>query len=348
MSDKLLLPVIEHLKSGLAISSHMGCTLNCAYCLLYSGSGKGNRVRMVSTADELIRRLKEPDSLFLDGMTPLFINNRTDPFLPEVEKNTFRILDLLAENGVRSPVVLVSKMTPSASLQAYCKALPLMFIYSYSALREDANYHSIGKISRLTSFLDPVSLFHYMRPIIPGKNDDLGMLWNTIRTFADAGFSGTIVSGIRITRGNYRYLSSNPASADSHKLLPHTVYDSLLQDLALSGLCYPLFRHTSCAIDSFMKRGNRLGYYQWDHHCNPGCLNRFRCASAYALTDEARAGIAAKFPKMVFSYDADHGDMIIETPVSQEITAFLKNAYGIRVTAKKLILSPSEEVLADG
>lgn len=50
---------------------------------------------------------------------------------------------------------------------------------------------------------------------------------------------------------------------------------------------------------------------------------------------------------MKFTYAVDRG-ITIETPVSQEVTAFLKNAYGVRVSAKELLLSPSEEVLIGG
>jgi DNA repair photolyase len=95
MSDRSFFPIIEHLKSGLSISSHSGCSLSCAYCLLHTGKNDDNYVQFVEGADAIINRLKEPQSLFLNGMTPLFINNRTDPFLPEVEKYTFQILDML-------------------------------------------------------------------------------------------------------------------------------------------------------------------------------------------------------------------------------------------------------------
>lgn len=347
MSDKSPFQAIEHLKSGLSLSTQVGCPLSCAYCLLHAGNDKGKAVKTIATADDLVNKLMQPETLFLNGMTPLFINNRTDPFLPEVTEQTFHILDLLIDHNICSPVVLVSKLIPPLSLRDYFAALPLMFIYSYSALEEDINYLDLKKVERLTQQLPARHLYHYMRPIIPGRNDNLSTLLKTLQVFGKAGFSGSIVSGIRITQGNRLNLGDVTETPSAHKLLEPNLYNGLLSDSVLSALQYPLFRHTSCAIDSFMMRGNRLGYYHRNGHCDPNCKNGSRCANPYRLSLSSYNQIVVRFPSIKIEYAVDQG-LTIETPVSQEATAFLKNAYGVRVAVNELILSPSEEVLIGG
>ena len=107
MSDSRSFQSIEHLKSGLSISTQIGCPLSCDYCLLHAGSDDGNVIKTITTANDLVDKLTQPQTLFLNGMTPLFINNRTDPFLPEVAEHTFHILDQLIDRKICSPVVLV-------------------------------------------------------------------------------------------------------------------------------------------------------------------------------------------------------------------------------------------------
>ena len=337
---------IEHLKSGLSLSSRSGCPLDCAYCLLHAGDSNGKRVSVLDAPDTLVARLMRPETLFLNGKTPLFLNNRTDPFLPEVVPDTFRMLHLLAKNAVRSQVVLVSIFFPPDERVEYCEKLSLMFIYSYSAIEDDFNFNDISRIREITRTFPAGHLFHYLRPIIPGRNDNMTSLRKVLLLFYDAGFSGSILSGIRVTRGNLAYLNGTAEEISAHKFFSPRVYQTLLEDPAISNRHYALFRHTSCAIDFFMKRANRLGYFLREGHCNPKCKNRENCEAAPCFSHpELRKCISDRFPNMKFALGTD--GVAIQTPVSQEVTAFLKNAYGIRVTAEHLLLSPSEEVLSD-
>lgn len=346
MSDRNF-QTIEHLKSGLSLSSRSGCPLGCAYCLLHAGSAEGRQVRILDTPEALVARLLQPQSLFRNGMTPLFLNNRTDPFLPQAAPDTLRMLELLAGNGVRSPVVLVSKFFPPEALRQFCGALPVMYVYSYSGLVGDFNFGDLDRIETATQVFPAERLYHYLRPVIPGRNDNPARLREILLRFADAGFSGSILSGIRVTAGNRDYLSEPLEAVSAHKLLSPHIYNRLLEDPALSRRGYPLFRHTSCAIDSFMRRANRLGYYARNGHCDSRCRNRVRCEAAAQVSGPAlRAEISARFPDLEFTCGEE--GVHIQSPVSQEVTAFLKNAYGIRVSADHLLLSPSEEVLTDG
>lgn len=341
MSEFKKYNTIEHLKSGISISTHTGCTLGCPYCLLHAGEAEP-KVTATGTPEQLVSALLAKDSLFLDGMTPIFINNRSDPFLPEVRNSTIHLLSLLAEAKTRSPIVLVSKLLPNTPLFGLCKSLRILFFYSYSNIPEDANYRMLQSLEQFDGLVPQESRFHYFRPVIHGKNDDPAAMGNVIRMFSSAGFRASVISGIRITRENARFVgTAMKAETGAHKILDDTLF---LQLQRLPGLRqdYMLFRHTSCAIDSFLHRRNRLGYYGRMSHCSAACPNQTNCASDVCFSSRAYTEIAERFPDMQFL--TNDGGINITSPVSQEITAFLKNAYGMHVQAEHEVLSPSEEV----
>lgn len=346
MSNETALLPLEHLKSGLALSSHTGCTLRCPYCLLFADGSLNAEVVPLATAGELVGLLNRPDALFLNGMTPIFVNNRTDPFLPQVREETIRILEAFVAAGVRSPVVLISKFFPPVSLKEFCRRLPLMFILSYSGLPEDFNFGILQKLDGIDRVVPAQNRFHYMRPIIPKKNDDPGVLTETLCRFADAGFSGSILSGLRITESNCRYAGFEKSDAGAHKRFDSDLFESVLASDKIRDRQYPLYRHTSCAIDAFMERPNRLRYFNRPGHCSRYCGNRVNCGQRSPDLQEICAQLSERFPEMEFSGE---GNAIrIRSEVSQEITAFIKNAFGVPVQADRLTLSPSEEVLSGG
>ena len=312
--------------------------------MLFADSSLKAEVVHLADADNLIKLIKKPDTLFINGITPIFVNNRTDPFLPQVQKETIRILEALISAGIQSPVVIISKLLPHTSLKEFCRQLPLMFIFSYSGLPEDFNYDVLQKIDVIDQLVPPKNRFHYMRPIIPKKNDDIGEITEILSRFADTGFSGSILSGLRITEGNYKYAGFEKNDASAHKRFDSTLYDTILTSFQVKNNNYALYRHTSCAIDAFMERPNRLRYLNKSGHCNPYCKNRINCERLVPNLSDICEQLSNRFPEMDFCCE---GNLIhIHNNVSQEITAFIKNAFGVQVLADKLTLSPSEEVLA--
>ena len=90
--DKKEANLIEYLKSSISISSYSGCTINCKYSIL---SSLKNRLDVVKVFDEeqLVEDLFQ-NKFFVKDFTPVTINNRTDPFLNKIVKeSTFKILD---------------------------------------------------------------------------------------------------------------------------------------------------------------------------------------------------------------------------------------------------------------
>lgn len=335
--------MIEHLKSGLSISTHVGCTMSCSYCVLSSLHGFKNGPRQDAQSKDIVKDLLSGRELFLNGQTPLIINNRTDPMLPTVQSETHALLEALVNAGITSPVLLISKFPPNGLLTQYFDRLPLMHIYSYSNLTGDFNYRLVeDHLRKIQKCVPQKSRFHYYRPIIPGQNDDPDRMMGCLKMFHDAGFSGTIMTGLRITSNN-RNLVDSTSFDPQHKLLQRGFYLGILKRLEQEGIDYPVFRHTSCAIGSFQKKGCKLRYFQRDDHCNPRCVNTPHCALwSYIEQDQLLHELSARFGPAFQAEFRNSSILTVHSEITQEQSAFIKNAYGIGVEAKHLVLSPSE------
>lgn len=341
---------IEHLKSGLAISTHMGCPLGCTYCVLdMLPNYKGCVKRLIMPPELLEKALKQSGSLFLDGNTPIIINNRTDPFLPEVIEDTLEILKRLSELQIQSPVVLVSKIIPPAGLPRFCEKLNLLFFYSYSNIQTDFNYGHLGKIDILRERIGAGRLFHYYRPVIPDVNDNLAEMNHTISRFSEAGFSGSIISGLRVTRknSNLLFVKDSKQYERHHKLLQDELYVRIQDERKKTLYEYPVFRHTSCAIDYYMNRRNRLNYFNQSNHCYVECPNYENCSESETPDyEETMRKIMEKLNKKI-QYKIISETIIIEECLNQEEVAFMKNAFGVKVICSNISPSLSEEYIAN-
>lgn len=336
--------MIEHLKSGLSVSTHVGCTMSCSYCVLSSLHGFENGPRQDAQPEQLVQNLLSGRELFVNGQTPLILNNRTDPMLPSVQKATRELLEALAEAGITSPVLLISKFPPNPWLTPYFDRLRLMYIYSYSNLPGDFNHRLLEEhLKQIREYVPRESRFHYFRPIIPGQNDDPDRMLECLEKFRDAGFSGTVMTGLRITANNRNLIDAAATYDPQHKLLQRGLYPEILKRMAQAGIDYPVFRHTSCAIGAFLKRGCKLRYFGREDHCDPRCANAARCALGGGVEPEQlMAQLSARFgPDFRAEFQTD-SILTIHSEITQEQSAFLKNAYGIGVEARNMVLSPSE------
>ena len=82
---------LEYLKTYLSINSFVGCPIGCTYCFLSPlGISPSEPVRVIGEP-ELVKDLKS-SKYFVPHQTILSLNNRTDPFLPGlVKESTFKI-----------------------------------------------------------------------------------------------------------------------------------------------------------------------------------------------------------------------------------------------------------------
>lgn len=334
--------MIEHLKSGLSLSTHIGCNMGCSYCIL--SILKDFKTGPIIEEDEevLIKRLKDSATLFKDGETPLIINNRTDPMHGMVVDSTIKLLQKLKEKKIQSPILIISKFAPDERLKSFFVSLNIMYIYSYSNIDTDFNFSKLEvDIENIVNIVPAGNRFHYYRPVIPGLNDNLIQVLECLKKFAAGGFNGSIVTGLRVNANNKDMIGKQEVNTQHKYLREHTYSDILkCSEEAVHG--YSIFRHTSCAVALFSHRRCKLNYFMRNDHCNIHCKNYGICQKGVDIDkDLIIFELQSKFGKS-FKMDFEGDELIIFCDVSQEEIAYIKNVYGISVSADNIIFSPSE------
>lgn len=126
---------IEYLKSGLSVNTHVGCGLGCSYCILTTSINQfPHHPICINSAKTIYEQITSNNSLFVNGLTPVYVNNRTDPFLPSVIEQTYEVLKLFSIHKISSPIILISKLAPDYRFAEYCQRLNILFFYTYSGL----------------------------------------------------------------------------------------------------------------------------------------------------------------------------------------------------------------------
>ena len=336
---------IEHLKSGLSINTHIGCPLGCKYCVLDSLESFPKSPVYIKSAKDLVDSLYSGGVVYLPNLTPLYVNNRTDPFLPSVIDSTYDVLSELENRNCASPILLITKMSPDSRITHFCNRLNLLIFYSFANL-PGWDYNSDPQIlknnlRKLVEYIPRKNLFHYYRPIIPRVNDHYDSL---VQVMEEVGrfFRATCFGGIRITRCNQDLIGITKYDK-KHKYLQDNV-NQTIKSLS-SNTDTIVFRHTSCVISYFMGRRNPFGYFNNETHCfGKQCVNYHLCNCDISYLD---IGILENSIQKITntSFSVNNKRIVFDGPVSQEAIACIRNAFGLDIVANQIILCPSEQMI---
>jgi DNA repair photolyase len=349
---------IEHLKSGLSINTHFGCPLKCKYCVLSTIEGHSGRPQKCIELDELKERMKSTNLYYINGKTPIYINNRTDPFLPEVIDSTYRVLEFLCDIGIKSPIMLITKIKPDSRIIPFMVKLNIMFFYTYSGLPKGIDYNSNSIIHEMNmeailKYIPKKNRFLYLRPVLPNLNDNPIILENVLKNVGTH-FDSIVMGGIRILDNNKQIIEDlcgiNLKEFDSH----HKLFDAKLYQLLLkyqSIYKINILRHTSCAIANFLKEKNKISYFGKKDHCDESCNNYSNCYKGGNSKDDSTIKNEIKYYCDKFGYDVNEFrndyQIYIEGRVSQEFIAAIKCAFGYEIIADSVELSPSERIFVN-
>lgn len=335
---------IEYLKSGLSVNTHVGCGLGCSYCILTTSIDQfPHHPVCINSAKDIYERISANNSLFVDGLTPIYINNRTDPFLPTVMESTYEVLELFSRHNISSPIILISKLAPDQRFRKYCQDLNILFFYTYSGLT-GLDYNSDDNINKrnLADILKNVPFknrYHYLRPLIPGYNDSPSKIESILKLMGSK-FRATVAGGIRVNNDNAETFGI--AEYDKHhKLLAHTAWEMMSEIARRRDLI--VLRHTSCAISVHMEMPNKLRYFNNPYHCAmEKCTNFKHCAHRYTFNKSLIEHLIEQRTSAHFIWNGD-AELVFTDPVEQELIAFLKSTFGLSAKANRIILSPSEQ-----
>lgn len=338
--------MIEHLKSGLSISTHLGCGLKCSYCILSTMKGFNDGPVLQIEPKYLIYKLLNEYEFYCKNKTPLMLNNRTDPFLPIITPYTLEILDLLIENKITSPIIIISKFAPPKILKKYFSLLDICYFYSYSGIETDFNYNKLeSDLEIIKSIVPRKSRFHYFRPIIPGVNDNFEFMKNILNKFSENEFAATVIAGFRVTNLNKHLIKKEIVDIEkidyNHKLVDNSIYEV---NNIFNNKKYCIFRHTSCAVAKYFNSFNKLNYFSRCGHCFESCPNYKNCLNKTINLNNILKELKNTLGNE-YNFKINDNKIEILSTCTQELTAYIKNAYGCDVVAKNVKLSKSEEVI---
>jgi len=337
---------IQYLKSYLSVSTHIGCPLGCIYC-----SGQ-------SFYPDLVEKITDPNSLvddvykyklFRKDITPIVINNRSDPFLPKVRKSSMDILKRFYEDGIHNPVTFITKLTPTPEELSILDEgrLPVFLFVTYSGL--DKKIEPFGHESQLNTFdlcndRKNFKLIHYWRPIIPTINDsdeDIRKMLDTVSGKCDA----SVVSGMRVNKTTKKSLHDKGITAiDDYDYSKHKYLDKDFQ-LKIKKMAkeynHEVFSHTSCAISTFMDKAD-YNLHSNTNFCDV-CKNHSNCK------ENCGQVILDEFRKLdLNSPVSEDTDSIVryQGAMTEEERSFLQTIFKKRIIPEELTLSVSEQLMA--
>jgi DNA repair photolyase len=345
----------QHIKSGLSINTHFGCSLGCAYCILTSLSNVAEP-KKIAEVSELEDLLFNSNDYYLKDKTTLMVNNVTDPFLPQVSESTYEVLDMLVKNNVKSPVIMITKLSPTHDLKRYLGKLNLIVFYTFSGLEPPIEIRPMKlTIKRMNDFVSKVPFemrYHYFRPMIEGVNDKDEVIRRVIGGVHDK-FRGTVAGGLRVLpksraklaeKGRVVLIERNYDKA--HKFLAEGITQRIWKIRDEIAPDYPLFRHTSCVIATHIGEPEALGQIFKENQCDPRCSQHEKCLAFKPKIDEKLINYIKSHTGAPFSIDND--TIVFNGEISEELKGSIRMTSGFKVKADKIAYSDSESELLNG
>jgi DNA repair photolyase len=345
-------PPIEYLKSALSVNTALGCSLGCNYCVV--GEIARKSPKRISTPEDVVSDLVD-NRLFIPDITPLAINNKTDPFLGFVKEDTFRILELLQERDFQNPRIVISKLALTKRDLRDFEQLntPLYFITSYSHLKfpiEKSNSENQLTSFRTLKDKEKVVSLHYWRPIVRNLNDGEDSIKRVLENVVGS-CDGSILSGLRITQRIKEGMESYGADLSgwdgdtNHKYLPVEIQEKIFSIRDRLFPEYPLYRHTSCGLSSTVESADYgLNFLRGEPHCVPSCKNRcvLRIKPDGKEVDRSLAKIGLNR-----EYSVSDREVYIRGDLSQEEKSFLSYNLKFPIKADRINKTISERLITE-
>lgn len=287
--------IVEHTTSWLTINPYKGCSLGCAYCFRARWHSSERPVLQTDVHLAIEELINHPD--FKPHITPLSMNvSSTDALLPKVRESTFGTIRALEEMELTNPVGITTKLEFSMDEIELLASLnfvrPMVFVslaFIPHHIEPIGTAHRIRNLQNLAGTSIPT--VHYFRPIVAGWNDadeTLDRALSVGNRYADAICIGSLRMSPEIRRELDGVGVSLPGFADDFhsKNFESAIYERIIVKYHEIEATVPLFKHTSCAVSYFVKKGNyNLLFEAPERNCTATCPadQQGRCRSRLGL-----------------------------------------------------------------
>lgn len=351
MNEKLKNLSIEYLKSYLSISSYVGCTVNCTYCILSPIKIVPMRPIKVIDETELINNVLN-SRYFEKDKTVLCLNNRTDPFITEdVKRSTFKILELLDSKKLKNIVTIITKCLLTEEDAIYLdkfKNIRIVITVTYNGLPK--NIQPIDKKIQEETMINiskcnNVKLIHQFRPIIPGINDTEKTIREVV-DFAQEYCDATVYQGIRVNNIIKERLQKKDyfydGKMDNHKQMSLNT-NEIFNNLLIEKKDYPIFDHTSCCL-SYLFDNYDYNMHFSKRNCNALCKNYSKCHEKHTIVER---DIVSKLNKIGITdnYELKDGTIFYDGPLNDEQKSYIKHILHLNVISTQREKSYSEKII---
>lgn len=121
--------------SRVSLNTTYGCPIKCEYCVLLQDHINADpfRVNVISTVPELLAEYDKAlrSDARLENLK-ISVGDHSDPFLPKVVADTLAILEGLAARGIKTPILLTTKLRPPTEILDRIAALDLKLTFFIS------------------------------------------------------------------------------------------------------------------------------------------------------------------------------------------------------------------------
>ncbi|WNQ09658.1 hypothetical protein MJA45_18760 [Paenibacillus aurantius] len=344
---------IEYLKTSISINAYVGCYLGCEYCIL-SSLEFPERPLKIFDEESLVEQLLQ-NQYFTHDITPISINNKSDPLLREVKQSTMNILKILERYRLQNPIYLISKLELTDEDLEYLDSLNLNIyvFFSFSGLDTQLEKVTISyqerRIRRLAQAKN-IKKIHYWRPLIAGENDSEEQIRHMLEVVSPV-FNVSIVSGLRVNETvNERFSNLNKnvpfnEYTKKHKYVEKEVFERV--NRIRNDICpdYLLFRHTSCITSYWLGKPDFLHNDRKPLNCTVfNCPNHFRCSNRQKPPESHINEMLFKISRDN-EYEIRDDHIMFSGAMSQEDLSFLNLNLGFKALSEKKLPTVSESVI---
>jgi len=304
--------------------------------------------------EALVIQLLE-NKYFTSGLTPISINNKSDPLLLEVKASTFEILKIMQRYELDNPIYIISKLELTEKDIEFLDSLDLnLFVFfSFSGLQTDLEKVSITYQEKRIKKLEQAKGFkkiHYWRPLIAGENDSDQQIEYMFDVVAPV-FDASVVSGLRVNdkvNSKLLQLNKNVTFNDytkRHKYVEKEVFHRIQKIRMERCPDYLLFRHTSCMTCYWTGSADFLHNDRYSFNCNVfDCPNTHLC-SQRKLPDHSQIREKMQVIGIDNHYEVLKDHILFSGALSQEDLSYLNLNLGFKALSEVKVPTVSESVI---
>ena len=343
--------IISYHDTWISLDPVRFCPYRCKYCVLRHSKSTGKKPKQAVTPKECVDLLLRY-KFFRQGNVPIAIGNETDMLHVLNFEYLTRLLEEIICAGIDNPIALITKAPLARVNIKRLKAVAgsnVVFFLSYSGLGPkfepnftDEQLRGNFEIARSHGF--PV--IHFWRPLI--RENTTTPEIQKMLSFASRNADASVFVGLKLhpelTKESTRKGDLRVPKKHLHQygewLDPETIRRIYGE---AKDICpdYPLYRHTSCALASVLRRPNHTATVYRDDICLPSHCHagqRSICQASQELPSDLEISRTLGMLGREIDFEQLEDNIFIRGAISQEEFPFLLHQLNYPIKAESVAM----------